>query len=316
MTYDTAIGSITDPIDRFFAFCRERHTIYLRKIGALPRLAGGVLTDDPVLQEYRFTNIFRELDKTTIWFREHVREPMRRDPGVLLATVLFRWFNRITTGETLFLQWDMIDGGAPFDRFRESALEPMAKRLKILRDPLVKQGPPWITGSYIINTAAQVGMTKLDGILHLLGQFCKRPWFQYAQGLLSDRNTLEDVQAWLEEVEGLGPFMAYEIVSDLRWTDMLCDAPDIMTWANPGLGAKRGLWRIGGATNENEVRRPFEKREAIITMHELLLLSQDPSNWPPIWPRWEMREVEHSLCEFDKYERTMLGQGRPRGKYK
>jgi ppGpp synthetase/RelA/SpoT-type nucleotidyltranferase len=30
---------------------------------------------------------------------------------------------------------------------------------------------------------------------------------------------------------------------------------------------------------------------------------------------FEMREVEHSLCEFDKYERTRLGQGRPRSKY-
>jgi len=28
-----------------------------------------------------------------------------------------------------------------------------------------------------------------------------------------------------------------------------------------------------------------------------------------------MREIEHSLCEFDKYERTRLGEGRPRAKY-
>ena len=30
----------------------------------------------------------------------------------------------------------------------------------------------------------------------------------------------------------------------------------------------------------------------------------------------EMREIEHSLCEFDKYERVRLGQGTPRGRYK
>ena len=30
----------------------------------------------------------------------------------------------------------------------------------------------------------------------------------------------------------------------------------------------------------------------------------------------EMRDIEHCLCEFDKYERVRLGQGKPRAKYK
>jgi hypothetical protein len=33
-------------------------------------------------------------------------------------------------------------------------------------------------------------------------------------------------------------------------------------------------------------------------------------------PSVEMRDIEHSLCEFDKYERVRLGEGRPRMKYK
>jgi hypothetical protein len=44
--------------------------------------------------------------------------------------------------------------------------------------------------------------------------------------------------------EGLGPFLAYEIVTDLRFTALLENAPDIMTWANPGPGAKRGITRL------------------------------------------------------------------------
>ena len=30
----------------------------------------------------------------------------------------------------------------------------------------------------------------------------------------------------------------------------------------------------------------------------------------------EMRDIEHSLCEFDKYERVRNGEGKPRGRYK
>ena len=29
----------------------------------------------------------------------------------------------------------------------------------------------------------------------------------------------------------------------------------------------------------------------------------------------ELRDIEHSLCEFDKYERVRLNQGAPRSKY-
>ena len=30
------------------------------------------------------------------------------------------------------------------------------------------------------------------------------------------------------------------------------------------------------------------------------------------FPAWDMRTVEHTLCEFDKYERVRTGEGRPR----
>ena len=45
---------------------------------------------------------------------EHVRQVFAGTPLVLPATVLFLWFNRIETGETLFTRGD--DGLSPFDR--------------------------------------------------------------------------------------------------------------------------------------------------------------------------------------------------------
>ena len=34
------------------------------------------------------------------------------------------------------------------------------------------------------------------------------------------------------------------------------------------------------------------------------------------WPPFEMREIEHSLCEFHKYEKARLGIGQPKQKLK
>jgi hypothetical protein len=48
------------------------------------------------------------------------------------------------------------------------------------------------------------------------------------------------------------------------------------------------------------------------------LLTEVRSVWPKPskqFPQLEMREIEHTLCEFDKHQRVMLGQGKPRSLY-
>lgn len=88
----------------------ERHAIYLRRKAGEPK----PWTDDPILQQFYFTNVYRELDKTTVWFRKNVREPLRDDLRVIFATAAFRWFNYIPTGEILrergwLLNWNEAD---------------------------------------------------------------------------------------------------------------------------------------------------------------------------------------------------------------
>ena len=110
--------------------------------------------------------------------------------------------------------------------------------------------------------------------------------------------------------KGFAKFIAYEVVTDLRHTKHLQNADDIMTWANAGPGAKRGLNRING----NDLNTPIHVRRANEQMMDLLDYSVEMLE--PFVPALEMRDIEHCLCEFDKYERTRLGQGRPRAKYK
>jgi len=123
---------------------------------------------------------------------------------------------------------------------------------------------------------------------------------------------MREVHEWLVKFPLIGDFGAYEIVCDLRWTKLLDKAPDTMEWANPGPGAMRGLNRLHG----RDVKRHVPREQYIREMRELLYVSHQ--FWPTPsehWPALEMREIEHTLCEFDKYERVRLGEGRPRGVY-
>lgn len=293
----------------FFDFARERHAIYLRRKAGVPRFDWTV---DPILQANRFTNVFRELDKTTIWLREHVRGPLRDDPRVMMGVVLFRWFNRIETGEAIFTQ-KRLGGGTAWDEFLRTW------NTDVLQESIrayCGKGP-YVTGAYIIKSPA--GVDKLVGVLRSVSRFvdyCGGDPIGIATRLADKQRTLQSVWEWFRKADHLGDFMAYEIVSDLRWTYILENAPDILTWANPGPGAIRGLNRMMG--------RPLESRATgglfLPEMMTLLHMSRDPKYWPQDdpaqWPAWELRDVEHTLCEFDKYERMRQGEGQMKAKFR
>ena len=83
--------------DKFFQYAAERYRIYLRRQAGEP----SPWTEDPILHKYRFTNIFRESDRVTIWFDENVRSDTWSIPDYVFLAVAFRWFNRPETWQTL-----------------------------------------------------------------------------------------------------------------------------------------------------------------------------------------------------------------------
>lgn len=284
------------PLHRFIYWVRERHQVYLRRRAGKPR----PWTDDEILQGYFFTNPYRENDKTTKWFRRTIRNPLRDDRRVLFATIIFRWFNYIPTGtllwgEGLLTQWD-----------HDAVLS--------LLGSMRAAGRQVFTGAFMINSPPREG--KLEAI-------CRR-----IQQVWEDRDALEEAlwpgrggqltmqaaHATLTRYEGLGGFMAYEIACDLRYTKYLEHAPDKCTWSNPGPGAIRGLLRLlnlpfDKGNNSYSPRCPADYQEQT---QGLLYSLQERL---PVYPAFEMREVEHCLCEWDKYERLLWGDGKAKRRY-
>jgi hypothetical protein len=112
---------------------------------------------------------------------------------------------------------------------------------------------------------------------------------------------------------GGGGFMAYEVVTDLNYTDVLPVPVDKNTWANAGPGAIRGLNRafnrpLKKALSSEQANREMQllRQEAIVSEHIDVDVPKEAI---------DMRCIEHSLCEWDKYERVRLGEGRPRSRF-
>lgn len=274
----------------FFAFARAREEIRLRKEAGLP----APWTEDPILRDFYFCNVFREDDRTTRWFRENIRGPLRDHRAVITATIVFRWFNYIPTGEkirSILLRGDLLV---------LSSGKRLAPLLHAALRPGFDAGEKLITGAFIVKTPD--GYDKLNGILRCVDAI------SHDEPAVSRATTLADAHAALRWIPYLGPFMAYEIVTDLRHTASLARAPDVDTWASAGPGAMRGLaWTFNLARPPSYTSLGGQD-EARRWMRTLLDSSRDSAFWPPEWRRWEMREVEHTLCEFDKYRRAQNGE--------
>lgn len=275
----------------------ERHQIYLRRKNGKPK----PWSEDPIFQQWRFCNVFRELDTTTVWIRENIRERFAKHPQLWFMLCIARYVNRIETLENLMSK----AGSWPVSStFR---LEHLTRAL----EGIAHSGAPVYTGAYMIRaesdpTKAWYSWTKHRYIAEIvLGRLWKNrhDWARFLDGA----TTLEEVWREFQQPHyvGWGPFMAYEVVTDLRHTRYLENADDIYSWANAGPGALRGLNRLYG--------RPLKKpnREAVAEMR-VILTAINPY-WHPL--ELEMRDIEHSLCEFDKYERVRLGEGKPRNRY-
>jgi len=275
-----------------FRFMSERHSIYLRR-------AAGELrpwTTDAILRRYRFCNVYRELDTVTRWIRINIREPYCDHKNLWFMLCIARQINWPPTLQAL------MDGGAWPTGNRWNCMQ--ARGILLDRH---RRGEKIYTSAYMLTARPRLGEPRDKAYytcVHALGSV----WAARAEFPRTIReNTLQTAARWFYPFPGWGAFLAYEVVTDLRHTDYLYNATDIDTWASAGPGALRGLNRVHNRALTYRLSATMANEE----IQKLLYLSR--KMW--IYDKLEMRDIEHSLCEFDKYERVRTGTGKPKSTY-
>lgn len=264
-------------VEGYWAFLRERYNILLKRRAGEP----GPWTEDPVLRAWRFCNVRREDDRVTIWFRENIRDPLRNDPNVLFATVAFRWFNTIETGEAI-KPW-LLTGA--WDR---------AQVLHVL-EGLLHQGKHIFTGAFMINSAP--GKPKHIDVLDNL-DWCLQHFHR-----VHPCATKEAAFKSLLAVPRLGNFAAYQVIVDLQYTYLLENAPDLNTFTVAGPGCAKGISLCFYDTPDWYSYGNKGHQVAMLQMmrdtHECGMA--DPKLWPSEWPRLPLSDVENGFCEYAKW---------------
>jgi len=292
---DFEIGSST--IDNFLYWINERHQIYINRFEKkLPK----PWSNDPIFQQWKFTNVFRQLDKGTIALHKALRHETNI-PKVIFNVWWYRLFNRQEHIENL--------GLLEIDEF---------EKLEFYMRGKTGYGGKIFTSAHM--TTGVLGEEKVETYLRAAKQ-ANENCYKVAK-VCAETDSMEKVFEELLKYYMIGRFVAYEIVCDLRFTGVL-QPSDYLTWANIGPGAKRGLRRLGLPDTRKEMSSLIKlynivRNKSMDHVQKHFLSNRQMSSLATIiiYPPFELREIEHSLCEFDKYERIRLGQGRPKQKYK
>ena len=292
------IAEINDPVDKFVAFIHARETIRFRRF---ERCDPPPWTDDPILREYRFTNIHREDDTVSQHYQKSIRDKYVECNTVLPATVAYRWFNRISTCDSLFNEPHR-NGNSTFEEY-------LARNdVGILMEWIRTVPKPHVTGSFIIQ--GKMGHTKGEGVCCYIHDWCQKPWRELWKAWNMNPPLLRDMYAMVAS-EGLGSFMRGQIVADLKYLPFMKEVPDWWSWATPGPGSQRGLNIVCGYPME----QPWNKRDWLVTLNHLSSQVTPKLNSMGM-EQLHCQDLQNCLCEWSKYWKTLNGWGRPRQTFK
>lgn len=267
------------------SFILERHNIYRRRERGEPK----PWTSDPILQQFRFCNVYRELDTVTIWIADNWRRPHATDLDLWFAMAVARFVNWPDT---------LAELGYPVPWNPDHFLQVLEDRKE--------RGEKVFTGAYIIHSDRS-GDSKA---VYVARKVLTPLWKDRRSLRIIRHRTLARAHEKLMSYPGVGSFMAGQIIADLKYVKPLSKATDWWTWAAPGPGSERGLNRVMGR-KPNTRWQPGEWLRCLQELHrQIRPLLRDAKV-----PQMHGQDVNNCLCEWDKYERFRLGEGKPKQKY-
>lgn len=253
-------------------------------------------SQDEIMNNTRFCNVRREDDKVTRWVRQNW-SGWAHHKNYTLAMALARYINWIPSLEKIPFpeQWD-------------------PENLKRNLHEWMQQGHQVFGPAYIISTNGRA-MSKIDYVVdEVLDQLNTHaqtaPWENRQIRIMC---SLEEACGWLLKQNGIGSFMAGQIIADLKNTvgHPLTNAPDWFTWCAPGPGSKRGLNRLYGLDKDAPLRDSLFLAR-IWALYDPLNGALEQNMFPI---GLHMQDIQNCLCEFDKYIRVKEG-GRAKSSYR
>ncbi len=275
--------------DTYWKFAARRQEVFFNRIKNLPP----PWTSDPILNEYKFCNAYRASDRVSQYLIKHIIYDARRSQNeeeVIFRILLFKIFNKIET-------WAYLESrlGAPIE-LSNFDLELYSSFLQEAMD-----------NEQVIYTSAYMmtGVTKEFGYnkkhQNHLALISKMVLKDRILNKLSAAKSLQEVFVILVSYPLIGNFLAYQLATDINYSEVIDFDENSFTMAGPG--AERGIGKCfldtGAKSNAEIIYWMTENQE-----QEFQRLG---IKFPSLWGHpLKAIDCQNLFCEVDKYCRVAV----------
>ena len=234
--------------DTYWQFAANRQAVFFRRFAQLPP----PWTDDPILQEYKFTNAYRGSDRVSQFLIRHIIYEGDESPDeVFFRIILFKLFNKIETWELLRQQQGRISyADYSFDRYDHVLSEAIA------------QGQRIYSAAYIMPSGSKTFGSTRKHRAHL--KLLERMMEDELPYRLTEARSMFAAFKLLRSYPMIGDFLAYQYVTDLNYSTLTNFSE--MEFVVPGPGARAGIHKCfesPGGLNESDLIKVVTDRQAV-----------------------------------------------------
>lgn len=290
---DESLETCEENIRDFFKFMHKRHLIWDRRhVKKLPR---DKWTNDPILTKTKYTNIYRQLDRGSLWCIENILKTTHNLNDLIFKLTVYRLCNRIETFEEV--------GVPEFDSFNfiyfHDAVEAIANT-----------GQSVMTSAHLTCPSPK-GLYKYEGyLLAVIDTFNKN---KEVTNKVKNAKDAKAVHTALTIPYCVGGFTGYEVYCDLCYLKSIPFTTNDFT--NVGPGAIQGIRLLYPNTKgyKNIYQRLIQlHREQSDWFAKLGIRFRYTNYLEPVRNSLSLRCIEHSLCEYSKYWLQKKGLGKVR----
>lgn len=274
--------------DLYWYFACERQNIFLKKLNNLP----APWTDDEILRTYKFCNSYRVNDRVSQYLLKNVIYNNKKytKETMLFRIILFKLFNKESTWELLLENFNDVT----LENFNQS------KYSNVLKNAL-NNGVKIYNDAYISCANKAFGYDKKhDNHLALLNKMFV---VDKVQNKILECKNMKEAFNIIRSYPLIGNFMAYQLVTDINYSDIVNWQENEFTVAGPGSirGIKKCFINKGNMTDEKIIKYMYENQDK--EFKRLNLNFKRIINRP-----LQLIDCQNIFCELDKYLRVAVPQ--------
>jgi len=275
----------TPLLDTYWYFAAERQEILFRR----QQQSNYDWTDDPILQDYKFTNTYRAADRVSQFLiREVIYGDGRSNAAdeVVFRILLFKLFNKIET-------WQHLEsnlGPISLKNFEMSAYD------KVLGYAL-ESGNTIYSAAYIMHPGGTVFGQKFKHQNHLL-LLDKMFSGDLVQRLQATRSMQQGFEL-LSEYPLIGDFLAYQFITDINYSEVTNFSEAEFVVPGPGAldGISKCFYDLGGLNEAEVIKIMCDVQEQEFDRLGIRFRS--------LWGRrLQYIDCQNLFCEISKYSRV------------